>query len=168
MSYTIWFTGLPCSGKTTIAAGLKDILERSGKKVVHLDGDVVRKGLNSDLGFSDEDRKENLRRAAHMSQILNENGIMVLASFVSPTNDMRRMVSGIIDELKMVFVTCSLQECERRDSKGMYAKARAGTINGFTGIDAPFEEPEDAIVVDSEKSGPDACIAEVAGRLGIK
>lgn len=141
--YTIWFTGRPCSGKTTIAEKLLTKLKEKGLQVAHLDGDIVRKGLCSDLGFSKEDRKENLRRIAHLCEIFNKEGIIVLATFVSPTNNDRELISSIISECKFVYVNASLEECEKRDVKGMYAKARKGEIKSFTGLheDAPFEEP---------------------------
>ncbi len=139
--HTLWMTGLPCSGKTTLAKGLKEELEKEGFKVIHLDGDEIRKNINSDLGFSKEGRKENLRRAAGICQLLNEKGFCVIASFVSPTEEDRRLIRGIVDNLFLVSIECPLEECERRDVKGMYAKARKGEIKEFTGISAPFEEP---------------------------
>lgn len=138
---TLWFTGLPCSGKTTIAKKLKTILLNQGYEVVHLDGDDVRQGLNQDLKFSKKDRNENLRRIAHVAKLFNEKGNLVIASFVSPTNEFRKMIKKIIKNMKLIYVKCSVEACEKRDIKGMYKKARKGIIKQFTGISAPFEEP---------------------------
>jgi adenylyl-sulfate kinase len=144
MKYTIWFTGLPCSGKTTLAEKLYERLDENEKKgTSKLDGDIVRKWLNHDLGFSEEDRRENLRRVALLSRFLNGKiGKNVLASFVSPLNSYREEIKGIIgDGFKLVYVKSHPIACERRDIKGMYAKAHKGIIRGFTGVDAPFEMP---------------------------
>lgn len=151
-AFTLWITGLPCSGKTTISLLLKKRMEKEGIKPVHLDGDEIRSGINCNLGFSEEDKKENLRRVSHICKLFNKQGIIVIASFVSPTNDLRKMIKEIIGNVKFVFVKCSLEECERRDEKGMYKKARNGEIPDFIGIQALFEEPKHAdIVVDTEK-----------------
>jgi len=164
---TIWFTGLPCSGKTTLVKQLKKELDRKGCRTVHLDGDVVRKGLNIDLGFSEEDRKENLRRVAHIAKLLNQQGNTVIASFVSPTNEMRSMVREIIGDMKLVYVKCSLKECEKRDREGMYKKARKGKIKDFTGISAPFEEPNADVVTDTENNSIDECIEKIIKKLKL-
>ncbi len=159
---TIWLTGLPCSGKTTIARALRARLETDGVRAVLIDADELRATLNADLGFSPGERKENLRRAAHLCRFFNLNGIPVIACFLSPTGDLRAMVRQIVGDLTLVHVKCSLSECERRDVKGMYAKARAGLIDGFTGVSAPFEEPADAdVTVDSEHSAVDECCEAV-------
>ncbi|WP_224270946.1 adenylyl-sulfate kinase [Haloprofundus salinisoli] len=133
---TIWLFGLPCSGKTTLAEGL------IGPSTVHLDGDYLRDTLNSDLGFSKEDRTENLRRAAGVAQALNEQGFDVVASFITPYRSQRELIAETIDDVSFVYVNAPVEVCEERDVKGMYEKARKGEIEGFTGIDAPFEEPE--------------------------
>ena len=143
MKFTIWFTALPCSGKTTICKLLKKTLNSKGIKTMHLDGDAVRTGLCSDLGFSPADRKENLRRISHLCQIFNEEDIVVLASFVSPMQKMRDMVDCNVANLKMVYVNCSVEKCTQRDVKGMYKKAIEGVIPNFTGISAPYEPPTD-------------------------
>ncbi len=157
----VWFTGLPCSGKTTLAIALKKELDKSGYKTVHLDGDVVRSGVNKGLGFSQNDRRENLRRVAHMARDLSHGGNLVIASFVSPTNELRDMVKKIIGPMWLVYVKCSLAECRKRDVKGMYQKAEKGEIKEFTGISAPFEEPHAAIVVDTEHNDVDSCIRRI-------
>ncbi|MEJ2267896.1 MAG: adenylyl-sulfate kinase [Nanoarchaeota archaeon] len=159
---TIWLTGLPCSGKTTIAKRLKQEIENKGYNVVHLDGDDVREKLNKDLNFSPEHRKENLRRIAHVAKLLNENKNLVIASFVSPANDLRKLIQDIIGNVKLVHIKCGLEECERRDVKGMYEKARKGEIPNFTGIDAPFEEPENAhLVVNTEGNDLETCVEQI-------
>ncbi|WP_306061389.1 adenylyl-sulfate kinase [Natronococcus wangiae] len=133
---TIWLFGLPCSGKTTLAKGL------IGPRTVHLDGDYLRDTLNSDLGFSKEDRTENLRRAAGVAQALNEQGFDVVASFITPYRSQRELIAEKIENVSFVHVNAPVEVCEERDVKGMYEQARKGKIKGFTGIDAPFEEPE--------------------------
>lgn len=169
LNTTLWITGLPCSGKTTIAKRLKEELDNRGYKCVCLDGDDVRGKLNADLGFSDADRKENLRRIAHIAKLFNGNGNFVIASFVSPTDELRKMVKGIIGNFKLAYVECSVKECEKRDVKGMYKKARKGEIKEFTGISAPFEEPKEAdIVIDSEHQDLETCVNQVLMSLKIE
>lgn len=166
---TLWFTGLPCSGKTTLSKRLKDELNNRGFKIVHLDADDIRGKLNRDLGFSPEDRKENLRRVAYVSKLFNENGNFVVTSFVSPTNEYRKMIKEIIGNFKLVFVKCSPKICEERDVKGMYKKARNGEIKDFTGVSAPFEEPLDAdIVVDTERNSIEDCVKEILDNIGVQ
>jgi adenylyl-sulfate kinase len=165
--FTLWLTGLPCSGKTTLARRLKEELDARGLKTVHLDADELRHQLNADLGFSPEDRKENLRRSAHVATLFNQNGNFVVASFVSPTDAFRAMVKDIIGMFTLVFVKCSVSACEKRDVKGMYIKARAGQIKDFTGVSAPFEEPADAdIVVDTEHASIEDCVREILSKIG--
>jgi adenylyl-sulfate kinase len=164
---TLWLTGLPCSGKTTLAKRLKEELDNRGYQAVHLDADDVRNELNADLGFSPQDRHENLRRISHVAKLFNENGNFVVASFVSPSNEYRKMIRGIIGNFKLVFVKCCLKVCEERDVKGMYKKAKSGEIKDFTGISAPFEEPLDAdIVVDTEKSSVEDCVRKILSSIG--
>ena len=145
--FTLWFTGLACSGKTVLANAVADELKKKGMKVERLDGDIVRKGLTRDLGFSDEDRRMNIERVTFVAKLLTRNGVAVLASFISPFNDIRAYSREEIGEYILVYVKCSLEECERRDIKGMYAKARTGEIKEFTGIDSPFEEPNEADII---------------------
>ena len=135
---TTWLFGLPCSGKTTLAEGL------IGPKTVHLDGDYLRDTLNSDLGFSKADRTENLRRAAGVARALNDQGFDVVASFITPYRSQRELIAAELEDVSFVYVNAPLEVCEERDVKGMYEQARAGEIEGFTGIDAPFEEPDGA------------------------
>lgn len=140
----IWFTGLSGSGKSTIAIALERELQRRRLLCRILDGDNIRSGINSNLGFSPEDRVENIRRIAEVGKLFVDTGIITLAAFISPTNELRRMAARIIGEQDFyeVYVSTPLEECERRDVKGLYAKARHGEIRDFTGISAPFEVPE--------------------------
>jgi len=168
LNTTVWFTGLPCSGKTTLAKRLKEELDNRGYKTALLDGDDVRDKLNEDLSFSDRDRFENLRRIAHVAKLFNENGNFVIASFISPTNKMREMVKKIIPTIKIIYLQCSLETCEKRDTRGMYKQAREGKIKDFTGIGAPFEIPKTDLVVDTEKKRINACIEQILAMLNIK
>lgn len=139
----LWFTGLSGSGKSTIAKGLEEALHSKGYFSVVLDGDNVRAGINNNLGFSDADRKENIRRIAEVAKLFCSNGIIVICCFVSPTEEIRSQAKAIIGEkdFSEIFVNTPIEECEKRDVKGLYAKARAGEIKDFTGVDAPFEIP---------------------------
>ncbi|MFX1311010.1 MAG: adenylyl-sulfate kinase [Promethearchaeota archaeon] len=145
--FTLWFTGLPCSGKTVIADAVAEELRKKGMKVERLDGDIVRKSLTRDLGFSKEDRNMNIERVTFVAKLLTRNGVAVLASFVSPYNKIRAYSRKEIGDYILVYVKCSLEKCEERDVKGMYAKARAGEIEDFTGINHPFEEPNDPDII---------------------
>jgi adenylylsulfate kinase len=159
---TLWLTGRPCSGKTTIAEQLNGRIKDLGLHVVNLDGDAVRDGLCKDLGFSAQDRRENLRRVAHVCRLFNDNGAFVIATFITPTNELRDFVKEIIPNFKMCYVSCSLETAEKRDVKGMYKKARQGIIKEFTGVSAPFEEPVNPdIIVDSEKLTLEDCVQQI-------
>lgn len=142
---TLWFTGLSGSGKSTVAVALEKALAAQGKLVYRLDGDNVRLGINKNLGFSAEDRTENIRRVGEVSKLFVDAGVIVLSSFISPYRADRDMVRALHDEGGMdfieIFVDCSLEEAEKRDPKGLYKKARAGEIKNFTGIDDPYEAP---------------------------
>jgi adenylyl-sulfate kinase len=139
----LWFTGLSGSGKSTIADALERALFEKGIHTYLLDGDNVRKGLNNNLSFSPEDRSENIRRIAEVSNLMIDAGLVVLASFVSPYREDRENVKRIVGYQNFVeiFVNTPIEECERRDVKGLYAKARAGEIKNFTGVNAPYEAP---------------------------
>lgn len=141
---TVWFTGLSGSGKSTIAIALERRLTERGLFCRILDGDNIRFGINRDLGFSEADRTENIRRIAEVSKLFTQTGIITLAAFVSPTNALRAMAREIIgaEDFAEIYVATPLEECERRDVKGLYQKARRGEIRDFTGISAPFEAPE--------------------------
>jgi len=140
--FTLWFTGLSGSGKSALADAVAEDLKKKGMKVERLDGDIVRKSLTKDLGFTEEDRNMNIERVTFVAKLLTRNGVAVLASFISPYNKIRAYSRKEIGDYILVFVKCSLEVCEERDPKGMYAKARAGEIKNFTGIDHPFEEPD--------------------------
>ena len=142
-SVMIWFTGLSGSGKSTIAIALERELHRRGLLCRILDGDNIRSGINNNLGFTEADRIENIRRIAEVSKLFVDTGIITIAAFISPSNDIREMAANIIgkDDFLEVYVSTPIEECERRDVKGLYAKARRGEIKNFTGISAPFEAP---------------------------
>lgn len=149
----VWFTGLSASGKSTIAHAVEKELYDRGIRTYVLDGDNVRHGLNSNLGFSPEDRKENIRRIGEVAKLMADAGIVVFTAFISPYREdrdtVRRLFEG--DHFYEVFVKCSLEECEKRDPKGLYKKARAGIIKNYTGISSPYEEPmTPELVVDTE------------------
>ena len=140
-SVMIWFTGLSGSGKSTIAIALERELHKRGLLCRILDGDNIRSGINNNLGFTEADRIENIRRIAEVSKLFVDTGIITIAAFISPSNDIREMAANIIgkDDFLEVYVSTPIEECERRDVKGLYAKARRGEIKNFTGISAPFE-----------------------------
>ena len=148
-----WLTGLSGSGKSTMAKQLERQLFNEGFVVQVLDGDNVRSGINNNLGFSEEDRKENIRRIAEVAKLFSTSGIVTICSFVSPKNELREMARRIIgDEFHLVYISSSLQKCEERDVKGLYAKARKGEIKNFTGIDAPFDVPDNPhLILDTER-----------------
>lgn len=150
----IWFTGLSGSGKSTIAIALEREFQQRGLLCRILDGDNIRSGINNNLGFSAEDRVENIRRIAEVGKLFVDTGIITLAAFISPNNEIREMAAGIIgkEDFLEIYVSTSLEECERRDVKGLYAKARRGEIKNFTGISAPFEAPtHPALSLDTSK-----------------
>ena len=142
------------SGKSTIAVALERELHRRGRLCRILDGDNIRAGINANLGFSEADRKENIRRIAEVSKLFVDTGIITIAAFISPTEEMRQMAAEIIgrNDFKEIYISTPLEECERRDVKGLYAKARLGEIKNFTGISSPFEVPANpALSLDTSK-----------------
>ncbi|HLP13734.1 MAG TPA: adenylyl-sulfate kinase [Flavobacteriales bacterium] len=145
----IWFTGLSGSGKSTIAASLDRFLVKKGYVTAVLDGDNVRSGINNNLGFSDEDRNENIRRIAEVAKLMAGNGLITLCCFVSPMKAQRDLAKKIVGEADFIeiFVNTPIEICEQRDVKGLYAKARKGLIKDFTGVNAPFEAPIAADVI---------------------
>lgn len=150
----LWFTGLSGSGKSTVAIALERELHQRGLLCRILDGDNIRSGINNNLGFSPEDRVENIRRIAEVGKLFVDTGIITIAAFISPNNQLRNMASEIIgkENFVEVYISTPLEECERRDVKGLYAKARRGEIKEFTGISAPFEAPENPdIELDTSK-----------------
>ena len=160
----IWLTGLPAAGKTTIAYGVERRLRRDGFHACVLDGDRLRVGLSADLGYSEEDRTENIRRVAHVARLMVDAGVIVLVALVSPFQAGRQMARGLFREGEFVevFVDTPLEECELRDPKGMYAQARRGELRLFTGIESPYEPPKDPEVrVRTCHSGIEECVAEV-------
>ena len=149
----VWLTGLSGSGKTTISIPLCEKLESMGYRVQHLDGDVVRQKLTKDLGFSKEDRDQNIERVTFVAERLVKHGVISVCAFISPYKKERQYARDEIGRFVEVFVKCPLEICEERDVKGLYAKARAGEIKNFTGIDDPYEEPENAeLTVETSKS----------------
>ena len=160
-SRVIWMTGLSGAGKTTIAQHFEVALNRKGYLTQVLDGDNIRSGINNNLGFSEEDRYENIRRISEVSKLLMDSGIICINSFISPTNEIRMMAKQIIGQENFieVFVDAPIEVCEQRDVKGLYEKARRGEIKNFTGIDSPFEPPEDAdVVLHTDKLSIDDCV----------
>ncbi len=153
-SVMIWFTGLSGSGKSTIAIALERELQKRGLLCRILDGDNIRSGINNNLGFSEEDRVENIRRIAEIGKLFVDTGIITIAAFISPNNDIREMAANIIgkENFLEIFISTPIEECERRDVKGLYAKARRGEIKNFTGISAPFEAPANpALSIDTSQ-----------------
>ncbi|HZV47458.1 MAG TPA: adenylyl-sulfate kinase [Thermodesulfovibrionales bacterium] len=149
----VWFTGLSASGKSTIAHNVEKELFKQSIRTYVLDGDNVRHGINSDLSFSREDRRENLRRIVELSKLLIDAGILVLAAFISPYQEDREYIKNIFENNNFIeiYVKCSAEECERRDPKGQYRKAKAGIIKDYTGISAPYEEPRNPdLIIDTE------------------
>ena len=164
--FTAWFTGLPCSGKTTIADKVAVIMRDKGYRVERLDGDIVRKGLTSDLGFSKEDRDENIKRVTFVAKLLTRNGVAVLATFVSPYLERRRKTREEIGDFVEIYTRCPVEVCIQRDAKGMYKKALAGEIKDFTGVDDPYEEPEDPeLILDTDKESVDESVRRVLEKL---
>ncbi|MCG7199141.1 adenylyl-sulfate kinase [Marinobacter pelagius] len=164
----LWFTGLSGSGKSTIANALDVALYQRGYHTFLLDGDNVRHGLNRDLGFSDSDRVENIRRVGEVSKLFADAGLIVLSAFISPFASDRRLVRNLFPdgEFIEVFMNTPIETCEKRDPKGLYQKARAGQIKDFTGIDSPYEVPErPEVILDTSVQSVDACIDQLIGYL---
>ncbi len=165
---TIWLTGLSGSGKSTVAVAAEKLLHDRGKATYILDGDNIRHGLNSNLGFSPEDRTENIRRIGEVAKLFNDAGIVVFTSFISPYRGDRDQVRDIMGEgdFVEVYVSADLDTCESRDVKGLYKKARAGEIPEFTGISAPYEEPlKPELVLDTNDQSVDQSAAELVAYL---
>jgi adenylyl-sulfate kinase len=164
--FTVWLTGLPCSGKSTIAAKLVERLRAGGRKVEVLDGDIVRQNLSKGLGYSREDRDTNVLRIGFVAQLLSRNGVAVVVAAVSPYAATRELVRKQSVGFVEVYVECPLDECERRDVKGMYRKARAGTLGGFTGVDDPYEPPDNPeVIVRTREEAVDESVRKVLEKL---
>ena len=160
----VWFTGLSGSGKSTIAIALERELQKRGLLCRILDGDNIRSGINNNLGFSEEDRIENIRRIAEVGKLFVDTGIITIAAFISPNNALREMAANIIgkNDFMEIYISTPHEECERRDVKGLYAKARRGEIKNFTGISAPFEAPvHPALSIDTSKLSVEESVAEL-------
>ncbi len=170
-SKVIWFTGLSGSGKTTLASALERNLFERGYLTQILDGDNIRTGINNNLGFSHDDRKENIRRIAEIAKLYVNSGIICLCAFVSPSEETRKTVRDIVGERDFleVFVSTPLEVCEKRDVKGLYKKARKGEIKNFTGISAPFENPQNAILsIDTSDKTVEECVSILLEKLFSK
>lgn len=167
-SFVLWFTGLSGSGKSTIASEVEHILFQKGLSTVLLDGDNVRHGLNRDLMFSEEDRKENIRRLGEVAKLFVDNGVIVLVAAISPIEEDRQAVRSMLgnDEFIEIYVDCSLSECENRDPKGLYKKVRNGLISNFTGISNPYEIPTNSeIILRTEMENIKECTNNVIAYL---
>ena len=163
---TIWFTGLPSSGKTTIAESLAGLLKKNGYRVERLDGDVIRNNLWKDLGFSKEDRDENIRRVAYLAEIFTRHGIMTITTFISPYRELRQHARENIGSFMEIYVKCPVEECMKRDPKGLYQKAIAGEIKNFTGISDPYEEPlNPEVLIESNKESIKDSVEKIMGKL---
>jgi adenylylsulfate kinase len=170
-SFVLWFTGLSGSGKSTVANALAQKLFELDIRNYVLDGDNVRHGLNKDLGFSDSDRTENIRRIGEVSKLFVDSGQVVLTAFISPFLADRQLVRSLLeeDEFIEIYVKCPIEECENRDPKGLYDKARKGLIPDFTGIHSPYEEPlQPEIVVDTNESSVAECVEQIVNYLSSK
>jgi adenylylsulfate kinase len=170
-AFVIWFTGLPCSGKSTLANELDKTLYSKGIRSYVLDGDNIRKGLNADLSFSDEGRKENLRRIGHVAQLFTDAGVICIAAFVAPLQEDRDKLKENIgrDYFIEIFVNTPIDVCETRDVKGLYKKARNGEIKDFTGVNAPYETPENPdLIIDTSVESLDESVQRILTYISDK
>ncbi|WP_010494548.1 adenylyl-sulfate kinase [Paenibacillus elgii] len=170
-SFALWLTGLSGSGKSSIAVELENRLYHEGIRTYILDGDNIRHGLNNNLGFSPEDRKENLRRVGEVAKLFVDAGVISVAAFISPYNEDRSMVRNMFkaNEFIEIYVSCPLEQCEERDPKGLYKKARAGEIREFTGISAPYEVPlNPELVIETDKYSVHECVDLIISYLEQK
>ncbi len=164
--FTLWFTGLSGSGKSTISERVAQRLKKSGLAVEILDGDIVRTNLSKGLGFSREDRDENIKRVGFVCQLLTRNGVAAVASVISPYREAREYNRKKIGNFIEVYVRCPVEVCAQRDVKGLYQKAKAGEIKGFTGVDDPYEEPlSPEIICDTDKESVDESVDKVLERV---
>lgn len=164
--FTVWFTGLPCCGKTTIADQVATILKSKGFLVERLDGDLIRQNFSKDLGFSRKDRDKNIKCAIFFAKMLSRNNVVVLASFVSPYKTQRRNARKEIKNFVEVYVRCPVKICMKRDVKGMYRQALEGKIKHFTGVDDPYEEPENPeLIVDTDIESVQESVGKVFKKI---
>jgi len=167
--FTLWLTGLPASGKTTLAKALYEIFKTNGNKVIWLDGDKMRQTISKDLGFSKKDRIENIKRIAHLAQKLNEEGAFVIVSAIAPYKEMRQIIREIVNNYIEVYVKCPLEICKKRDPKGLYKKAEKGEIKNFTGIDDPYEEPKKPdLIIETHLIKPEEAIKIIINKFFYK
>ena len=167
--FTLWFTGLPCSGKTTLSRAVKAGLVSAGRRVVRLDGDRVRKNLCRDLGFSKKDRDASAARVARLASSLTRGGFATLVSLISPYRRTREAARRLIGPFIEIYVRCPLSVCEKRDVKGQYRLARLGKIKNFTGISDPYEEPErPEIIVDTDRTNVEGCVRKILGSPAVR
>jgi len=164
--FVVWFTGLPSSGKSTLAQRLKDELIKRGLRVEVLDGDVVREHISRGLGFSKEDRDENIRRIYHVAYLLKRNGVVVITAAISPYREIRQEARELLKDFVEVYASCPVEKCIERDVKGMYKKALAGEIKNFTGIDDPYEPPENPeVVCETDKETVEESVKKITNKL---
>ena len=171
--YTLWFTGLPCSGKSTIADAVEERLKKIRQKVVRMDADVIRNQFWPELGYSKEDRDKNITRATQLAALLTKNGIAVIASFISPYYETREYARQEIGSFVEIYVKCPIEVCIERDVRGMYKKAMAGEISNFTGVSDPYEEPlNPEVLIESDKEtleqGVDKVLVKLEAMLGVR
>ena len=164
--FVLWFTGLPCSGKTVVADHVAKRLREMGLRVERLDGDIVRQGLTRDLGFSKEDRDKNIERVTFVAKLLSRNGVATIISFVSPYREKRQHAREETTNFIEVYAKCPVEECKKRDVKGMYAKAMRGEIKDFTGVDDPYEEPlNPELILETDKETEEESLDKVMKKL---
>ena len=166
----LWMTGLSGAGKSTLANALEQELNKMGKHTYILDGDNLRHGLNSDLGFSEADRNENVRRAAEAAKLMVDAGIIVIVGLISPYKQERDWARSLFkdNQFKEIYISTSLQECEQRDVKGLYQKARRGEVKDFTGIDSPYEPPENPeVIIDTQNKSVRDCVQFILDKVNL-
>ena len=166
----LWMTGLSGAGKSTLANALEQELNRKGKHTYILDGDNLRHGLNSDLGFTEIDRNENVRRAAEAAKLMVDAGLIVIVGLISPFKKERDWARSVFkpSQFKEIYISTSIEECEHRDTKGLYEKARRGEVKNFTGIDSPYEAPDNPdVIIDTENKTVDECVHIILHKAGL-
>jgi adenylyl-sulfate kinase len=166
----LWMTGLSGAGKSTLANAFEQELNKMGKHTYILDGDNLRHGLNSDLGFNESDRNENVRRAAEAAKLIVDAGLIVIVGLISPFKKERQWARSLFkdNQFKEIYISTSLQECERRDVKGLYEKARRGEVKDFTGIDSPYEPPENPdVIIDTQNKSISECVQLILEKVNL-